>query len=97
VQEEWWEDVDMNIKTIAVAIFLGVVVVLSVVQMLQLNDIKNRISTTGMATANSGSGAIDTSGWTENEKMNYDMHGIIPARFQRGSPSGAGAGMVGGC
>ena len=27
-----------------------------------------------------GAGAIDMSGWTENEKMNYEMHGVIPAR-----------------
>ncbi len=43
-------------------------------------------------------GKIDMSGWTENEKMNYDMHGIIPARSQGGAPStSAGSGMVGGC
>ena len=30
--------------------------------------------------------------------MNYDMHGIIPARSQGGAPStSAGSGMVGGC
>ena len=27
-----------------------------------------------------GTGAIDMSGWTDNEKMNYEMHGIIPAK-----------------
>jgi len=30
-------------------------------------------------------GAIDMSGWTDNEKMNYEMHGIMPARAQGGS------------
>ena len=41
-------------------------------------------------------GAIDMSGWTENEIMNYEMHGTIPARAQ-GSASSASSGMVGGC
>ena len=35
---------------------------------------------------------LDTAGWTENEIMNYEMHGTVPARA--GSSSG---GMVGGC
>jgi len=43
-------------------------------------------------------GAIDMSDWTENEKMNYDMHGTIPARAQgSGSSALSGSGMVGGC
>ena len=43
---------------------------------------------------------IDTTGWTENEKMNYEMHGTIPARLQGklGTSSvSSGIGMVGGC
>ena len=46
-----------------------------------------------------GNGKLDTSGWTENEKMNYEMHGTIPARLQGKVASSApsGAGMVGGC
>ncbi len=46
------------------------------------------------------SGKLDTSGWSENEKMNYEMHGTIPARLQGKvtAPSASGgAGMVGGC
>mgnify|MGYP001609594798 CR=1 FL=1 len=44
------------------------------------------------------SGKLDTTGWTENEKMNYEMHGTIPARAQGSTPStSAGSGMVGGC
>ena len=43
-------------------------------------------------------GEIDTSGWTENEIMNYEMHGVIPARFQgKVTASSSGTGMVGGC
>ena len=52
-------------------------------------------SLTGNATS---SGEIDTTGWTENEKMNYEMHGTIPARIQQTSgSSSASSGMVGGC
>jgi len=42
-------------------------------------------------------GQIDTSGWTENEIMNYEMHGTIPARFQGQVATSSGTGMVGGC
>jgi len=53
----------------------------------------------GNAVAGS-SGPLDTAGWSENEKMNYEMHGTVPARLQGkvAAPSGSsGAGMVGGC
>ncbi len=50
---------------------------------------------TGNAVSN---GEIDMSGWTENEKMNYEMHGVIPARVQGStSKASSGSGMVGGC
>ena len=43
-------------------------------------------------------GAIDTTGWTANEIMNYEMHGTIPAKAQsRSSRVSTGLGMVGGC
>ncbi|MBS3091393.1 hypothetical protein J4217_03020 [Candidatus Pacearchaeota archaeon] len=48
----------------------------------------------------SSSGKLDTSSWSENEKMNYEMHGTIPARLQgkvASSSASSGAGMVGGC
>ena len=44
-----------------------------------------------------GIGAIDTRGWTADEIMNYEMHGIIPARTKGGAASSQGAQMVGGC
>ena len=54
-------------------------------------------SLTGNVVAES-SGKLDTTGWTENEIMNYEMHGTIPARAQSSSSSvPAGTGMVGGC
>ena len=84
----------MNIKNRVIVIFLGAVLIVSVVQAFQLNGLKNRLSTTG-AVAATGTGQIDTASWTENEIMNYDMHGIIPARFGKGGS--ASASMVGGC
>ena len=51
----------------------------------------------GGATGNV-TGALDTTGWTENEKMNYEMHGTIPARLEvSGASAGSSGGMVGGC
>lgn len=38
---------------------------------------------------------IDTTGWTANEIMNYEMHGTIPARI-KGSASSKSS-MVGSC
>jgi len=43
------------------------------------------------------SGKLDTSGWSENEKMNYEMHGTVPARLQGKVAASSGTGMVGGC
>ena len=71
---------------------LIVLVVISVIQIFQISSLKNAIS----GNAVSSSGGIDTTGWTENEKMNYEMHGVIPARVGGGSPSSE-SGMVGGC
>lgn len=52
-------------------------------------------SSTGNSVVN---GKVDTSGWTENEIMNYEMHGVIPSRFQgQAAASSGGTGMVGGC
>ena len=54
-----------------------------------------KVSSTGNSV---NSGEIDTSDWTENEIMNYEMHGTIPARLQgKIAASSTGTGMVGGC
>ena len=69
-------------------------------------QINNKLSLTGLATGKSAvsagaSGSLDTAGWTANEKMNYEMHGTIPARAQQGrgskSSSAGATAMVGGC
>ncbi len=50
------------------------------------------------STGKAVSSELDMSDWTANEKMNYEMHGLIPARAQGSAPSTtAGTGMVGGC
>lgn len=49
-------------------------------------------------TGKASSGEIDMTGWTENEKMNYEMHGTIPSGVQRSaSRTSSGSDMVGGC
>lgn len=75
---------------------LGIIVVILVAvvafQTIQLIGISNRI--TGAAAASGGS--IDMTGWTENEKMNYEMHGILPSRLQQSQQQTPRQG-VGGC
>ncbi len=58
-----------------------------------------RVSSNSTGNSVNTNGQIDTTGWTENEIMNYQMHGIVPARAQGQAASSAsnGAGMVGGC
>jgi len=43
------------------------------------------------------SGNLDTTGWTANEIMNYEMHGTIPTRIAGSNNAQASGGMVGGC
>ena len=82
----------LNALVIGVAVFLIFGFVLRGFQI---------ISWGGGITGNavSSNGQIDVAGWTENEKMNYEMDGTIPARLQnknvQRSPSASG--MVGGC
>lgn len=79
-----------------IIILLVVVIMIAAFQTMQI--ISLGASSTGAATATAANGAPDMTGWTDNEKMNYEMHGIIPARAGGGSASGSsGTGMVGGC
>ena len=93
----------INILTILVAIVLMVVVV-QTIQLTLMSQQKASVATslvTASQTGNSEANAagIDTSQMTADEKMNYEMHGVIPARF--GSSSGSASNglpdMVGGC
>ena len=97
---------------------LGIIFVLSVVQTFQLSSTLSALNArtvganfsataTPLSSTASSSGTLDTTGWTANEKMNYEMHGIIPARSQgtAKAPSTAGSNgitqglpsQVGGC
>lgn len=78
-------------KKIILWIVLGLIVLLVVVQTFYISIVGKTVA--GNA---GGTGKIDTAGWTENEKMNYEMHGVIPARV-KGSAGPSSGGMVGGC
>ena len=84
----------LNIVVIGVAVFL---VFGLTFQAFRAGSSANGAGVIGNAV--SSNGQIDMAGWTENEQMNYDMHGTIPARLQgkniQSSPSTSG--MVGGC
>lgn len=68
------------------------------IQAYQLNLHKNLMTGNAIVNSGSNSGAIDMTGWTENEIMNYEMHGTIPAKAQaRGAAPASSTGMVGGC
>ena len=92
----------MNTQIITITL-LAIVISFVGIQAYQINALKNPIAgITGNAvsTAAGNTGAIDMTGWTENEKMNYEMHGVIPSKAanSRSSSQGtAGTGMVGGC
>ena len=79
-------------KISLVAALMGIVLIVAVVQAFQLDNLQEKM--TGLAVGSAGQ--LDMSGWTADEKMNYEMHGVIPARAGRSS-SPQSAGMVGGC
>ncbi|MBI5072207.1 hypothetical protein HZA99_00145 [Candidatus Woesearchaeota archaeon] len=80
---------------------VGIVVVLSIVQTFQVRALNTKISEGAAALTGAATGAFDTSSWTEDEKMQYEHHGTVPARLkstQSSSKSSSSAGgMVGGC
>ncbi len=76
---------------------LALVLAIVVVQSFQISAIKG-----GQVTGNvAAGGAIDMTGWTETEKMEYEHHGVLPQRLQGASKASAQssqpAAMVGGC
>ncbi|MDO8460280.1 MAG: hypothetical protein Q7S74_04180 [Nanoarchaeota archaeon] len=90
----WSEDANnkMEIKKNTLMWIVIGVLFLSVLFLTYKASAIGKASTTG--------NALDTTGWSENEKMNYDMHGTVPARLQgkvSASSASSGTGMVGGC
>ena len=69
----------VGIKNIVLVGMVVAVLLLSVVQSFQIKTIKNQM--TGNLIKNSG--VIDMGSWTDDEKMQYEHHGILPARFQQ--------------
>ena len=87
----WWEVVDflkMENKTL-----LWILIALLVISVIYVTFFRGL--GTGQVVQTTW-GNLDTTGWTEDEKMNYEMHGVIPSRISGGS-SPSGSGMVGGC
>ena len=87
-------------KTAVIVVLMGIILTMVVIQTFQLANLKEKITGLAVGGTISGSGGkLDTSSWTANEKMNYEMHGTIPARASGGNTvsAPAGSGMVGGC
>ena len=66
------------------ALLVGTVLVLAFnfMQQAQVNSMLDRQSALlSLSGAGTGTGAINMSGWTADEIMNYEMHAIIPARL----------------
>ena len=82
-------------KNLILAIVVGVLIVIAIVQTIQISSLSNKVSG-NIVTGNVVSGKLDTTGWTENEIMNYEMHGTIPARIGS-SQSNSLPTQVGGC
>jgi len=85
-----------NMKMYIMVVMVVSVLLVSVVQSFQIKSLKGGIS--GNVVQSSGnvvqSGGIDMSGWTDDEKMQYEHHGTLPARLQQSSNQ---QNMVGGC
>ena len=81
----------ISIKDYLMVGIVGLVLVISIIQSFQIRSLKNEI--TGNVVKISG--AIDMSSWSENEKMNYEHHGVLPSRAQGNTQQQSS--MVGGC
>ncbi|MBI5391898.1 hypothetical protein HZB00_02755 [Candidatus Woesearchaeota archaeon] len=72
---------------------VGLILALAIFQSFQIRGLKTAQPAT-LQTASSG--AVDMTGWTADEKMQYEHHGTLPARSGGGQSPSSG-GMVGGC
>ncbi len=82
-------------KNILIGAVVAIFLVIAIFQTVQIYSLKTTKSNTASGNVATG-GAINMDGWTENEKMNYDMHGTIPARAQS-QPTSNLPTQVGGC
>ena len=68
---------------------VAIVLLMSIVQSFQIKALKAGF--TGNAVKSDG---FDMSGWTDDEKMQYEHHGVLPARLQQNSKQSS---QVGSC
>lgn len=59
----------------------AIILLVSIVQSFQINSLKNQMTANVIQISND----IDITGWTEDEKMQYEHHGVLPARLQQNS------------
>ncbi len=92
----------MLMETTKMLFWLGVIfVIVATIQTFQIRSLQQTIGTQNQITLKTAPGQnvilnqIDLTGWTEEEIMNYEMHGVIPARI--GNTGAAAPSMVGGC
>src|SRR3989338_5062811 len=84
---------------------LAILLVIAIFQAVQINSMKSITSNAVRAisnintNANTNANGIDMSGWSEDEKMQYEHHGTLPTRIKSSQPQSQPqqAGMVGGC
>ncbi|MBI2577182.1 hypothetical protein HYV84_08265 [Candidatus Woesearchaeota archaeon] len=82
-----------KVLTLGLALALVILAVFQTIQIFGLQETAAGSNTiTGNAAASGGK--LDMSGWTENEKMNYEHHQTLPARLQNGASSGASQGRI---
>lgn len=89
------ENTKIGIKDYILGGMILLVLVFSVVQSFQIKSIKQSQITGNAVQSNPQGNVVDTTGWTEDEKMNYEHHGTLPARLQGNSQPSSN--MVGGC
>ncbi|MBI2656109.1 hypothetical protein HYX03_00030 [Candidatus Woesearchaeota archaeon] len=77
-----------NLKNYVLFGMIAIVLLISIVQSFQIKALKAGF--TGNVVKGNG---LDMSGWTEDEKMQYEHHGTLPA----GSQSSKQASQVGSC
>ncbi len=77
-----------------VIVVLAIAVVYLTVQVQKVGSGAQQIGSAGSSLSG---GAIDMSGWTETEKMEYEHHGTLPARLQGSAQNVQAPSMVGGC
>ncbi len=83
-----------SIQKYLMVVLMAGILLMSLVQTFQINSLKNVNFQQNQITGNAVSG-IDTTGWTEDEKMMYEHHGTLPARLQGNQQQSSS--MVGGC